>query len=145
MLKENLVMLRNIHGYTQEEIAERIGISRQAYAKWENGATVPDIEKCSLLAKIYGTTIDSLVRTESLEGIGELPPAPIGKNIWGFATVGEEGRIDLPEGVMERFSLTEGQRLVVMSDEHGIALIPEHYFEEMMKMNMAQIKKWSHF
>ena len=59
--------------------------------------------------------------------------------------MGEEGRIDLPEGVMERFSLTEGQRLVVMSDEHGIALIPEHYFEEMMKMNMAQIKKWSHF
>lgn len=33
MLKENLVILRNIHGYSQEEIAEKINISRQAYAK----------------------------------------------------------------------------------------------------------------
>ena len=46
MLKENLIMLRNTHGFSQEEIAEKIDISRQAYAKWESGATVPDIEKC---------------------------------------------------------------------------------------------------
>ena len=35
MLKDNLVMLRNTLGLSQEEVAERIGISRQAYAKWE--------------------------------------------------------------------------------------------------------------
>lgn len=58
MLKENLVMLRNMYGFSQEEIAGKIGISRQAYAKWENGATIPDIEKCALLAEVYGTTID---------------------------------------------------------------------------------------
>jgi transcriptional regulator with XRE-family HTH domain len=46
MLQENLVILRNINGFSQEEIAAKIGISRQAYAKWETGATVPDIEKC---------------------------------------------------------------------------------------------------
>ena len=39
MLKENLIMLRNIHGFSQEQIAEKIGISRQAYAKWENGVS----------------------------------------------------------------------------------------------------------
>ena len=39
MLKDNLAMLRNIHGYSQEEIAEKIGISRQAYAKWESGVS----------------------------------------------------------------------------------------------------------
>ena len=43
MLKDNLVILRNANGFSQEEIAEKIGISRQAYAKWETGATVPDI------------------------------------------------------------------------------------------------------
>ena len=48
MLKENLIMLRTIHGFSQEEIAGRINISRQAYAKWESGATIPDLEKCSL-------------------------------------------------------------------------------------------------
>ena len=40
MLKDNLLMLRGIHGFSQEEIAERVGISRQAYAKWESGATM---------------------------------------------------------------------------------------------------------
>ena len=49
MLKDNLVMLRNIHGFSQEAIAEKIGISRQAYAKWETGATVPDIENAHCL------------------------------------------------------------------------------------------------
>lgn len=63
MLKENLIMLRNIHGYSQEEIAGKIEISRQAYAKWESGATVPDIEKCKRLADVYGVTIDSLLKT----------------------------------------------------------------------------------
>ena len=60
MLKDNLVMLRNIHGFSQEAISEKIGISRQAYAKWESGATVPDVEKCALLAEVYGTTVDGL-------------------------------------------------------------------------------------
>ena len=68
MLKENLIILRNIHGFSQEEIAEKIGISRQAYAKWETGATVPDIEKCMRLAETYGVTIDSLVTTTTLDG-----------------------------------------------------------------------------
>ncbi|MDO4939671.1 MAG: helix-turn-helix domain-containing protein [Lachnospiraceae bacterium] len=136
MLKENLAMLRNIHGYSQEEIAEKIGISRQAYAKWESGATIPDIEKCSLLAQVYGTTIDSLVRTESVDGIGMLPPAPIGKNIWGVVTISDRGQIVIPKGARDRFELTGGQRLVVGSDERGIALIPAKIFEEILKKGM---------
>ena len=40
MLQENLIMLRSIAGKTQENIAEVIGISRQAYAKWERGETI---------------------------------------------------------------------------------------------------------
>ena len=80
MLKDNLAMLRNIHGFSQEELAEKINISRQAYAKWERGDTIPDIEKCSRLAEIYGVSIDSLVKTEKAEGIGAIPPAPRGKN-----------------------------------------------------------------
>ena len=136
MLKENLAMLRNIHGYSQEEIAEKIGISRQAYAKWESGATVPDIEKCSLLAKVYGTTIDSLVRTESVEGIGVLPPAPLGKNVWGAVTISDRGQIVIPKGARDLFELTGGQRLIVCSDETGIALIPAKIFEEIVKKGM---------
>ena len=63
MLRDNLIMLRNINGYSQEQIAEKVGISRQAYAKWESGTTVPDIEKCQKLAEVYGITLDGLVKT----------------------------------------------------------------------------------
>ena len=81
MLKQNLIILRNIHGYSQEEIAGKIKISRQAYAKWESGATIPDIEKCKRLADIYGVTIDSLMNMATPNGKTLMPPPPKGKNI----------------------------------------------------------------
>ncbi len=133
MLKENLIMLRRINGYSQEEIAEKINISRQAYAKWESGATVPDILKCSLLASVYGITLDSLIKTETTEGIGVIPPAPKGKNIWGSVTVSDRGQIVIPKEAREKFSLTGGNRLIVLSDEDGIALVPAESFEKKMK------------
>ena len=136
MLKENLIMLRNIHGYSQEAIAEKIGISRQAYAKWETGSTVPDVVKCSLLAEVYGTTIDSLMKTTSEDGLGVIPPAPVGKNIWGLVTINDRGQIVIPKGARDLFGLTGGQRLIVLSDESGIAMVPAESFEENMKKAM---------
>lgn len=136
MLKENLIMLRNIHGYSQEKIAEKINISRQAYSKWETGATVPDIEKCSLLASVYGVTIDSLMKSETAEGIGAIPPAPRGKSIWGSVTVNDRGQIVIPKGAREKFGLEEGKRLIVLGDKEGIALISAERFEEKMRKAM---------
>lgn len=136
MLKDNLALLRNMYGYSQEELAERIGISRQAYGKWESGATIPDIEKCQRLAEVYGTTIDSLVGSVQLEGISLLPPAPKGKNVWGVVTINERGQIVIPKAAREAFSLSGGQRLVVGSDEMGIALLPVELFENRMRAFM---------
>ena len=143
MLKDNLVMLRNMNGYSQEYIAEKIGISRQAYAKWENGTTVPDIEKCSRLAELYGLTIDSLIKTQTADGIGVIPPAQKGRNIWGSVTVNERGQIVIPKAARDRFDIREGQRLIVLSeDNEGIALIPAELFEERMReiMKFASMK-----
>lgn len=145
MLKENLMMLRKIHGYSQEEISEKIGISRQAYAKWESGATIPDVEKCALLAKVYGTTVDGLLKTESVEGLGVIPPAPEGKYLWGSVTMNDRGQIVIPKEARDKLGFTAGQRLIVGSDEKGIALIPAEVFEEGMRKAMeylsAQIEK----
>ena len=137
MLKDNLAMLRNIHGFSQEELAEKINISRQAYAKWERGDTIPDVEKCSRLAEIYGVSIDSLIKTEAAEGIGVIPPAPKGKNIWGSVAINERGQIVIPKAARDQFALTGGQRLIVLSDEDGIALIPSEKFEAQMKAVLA--------
>lgn len=134
MLRENLIMLRSINGYSQEEIAEKIGISRQAYAKWESGKTVPDIEKCILLAEVYGVTIDSLVKTNKLEG-KVVPPAPEGKNIWGSVTMNERGQIVIPKAARDYFGLTKGQRLILLSaDGEGYVLIPAEWFEKRLAL-----------
>lgn len=137
MLKENLVMLRKMNGYSQEQIAEKIDISRQAYAKWESGATVPDIEKAARLAQVYHVTLDSLLKNESVEGVGILPPAPQGKNIWGSALLGDRGQIVIPKPARDKFGLKAGDRLVVASDEVGIALFPAEFFENKMREFMA--------
>ena len=136
MLKDNLVMLRNMYGMSQEEIAEKIGISRQAYAKWENGATVPDIEKCKRLADYYNVTVDSLLKTETEDKIGMIPPAPKGKNIWGSVTINERGQMVIPKAAREKFGWKGGQRFIVLSDNEGIALLPAETFEEKMKKIM---------
>lgn len=97
MLQENLIMLRSLAGKTQEDIAEVIGISRQAYAKWERGETIPDIEKCGRLAEFYGVTMDSLIKDDvQLEG-QKMAPAPKGKHMWGVVTVNDRGQIVIPK------------------------------------------------
>lgn len=132
MLKDNLITLRKLNGYSQGQIAEKIGITRQAYAKWENGSTVPDIGKASQLAKVYGISIDSLM-DDNGDSASIIPPAPPGKNIWGTVTIGERGQIVIPKAARDRFGLKGGDRMVVLSDEVGIALLPAEFFERMVK------------
>ena len=140
MLNDNLIMLRKINGYSQEEIAEKVGISRQAYDKWEKGLTIPDVEKCGLLAELYETTIDALVSSGKRDDLDiVVPPAPKGKSIWGSVTINDRGQIVIPRGAREKFNLTGGQRLIVCSDEMGIALIPAETFEENMKKAMEMV------
>ena len=93
------------------------------------------MEKCALLAEAYGTTVDSLIRTEPVEGIGAIPPSPKGKNIWGSVAINDRGQIVIPKGARDLFGLTGGQRLIVLTDERGIALIPDEAF--MASMNKA--------
>ncbi|MBE6464581.1 MAG: helix-turn-helix domain-containing protein [Eggerthellaceae bacterium] len=135
MLKDNLLMLRNIHGFSQEEIAGKIGISRQAYAKWENGSTVPDVEKCQRLAQVYGTTVDGLLKTEATDDGRVLPPAPKGKNMWGSVTMNERGQIVIPKAARDHFKLKTGQRLILLSeDAEGFALVPAEIFEKKLEL-----------
>lgn len=139
MLKENLVILRKLNNYSQEQIAEKIDISRQAYGKWENGETIPDIEKCALLAKIYGVTIDSLINDYSVDDV-QLAPAPAGKHIFGTVSVNERGQIVIPKEARDIFGLTAGSKLVVLGDENeGIALVKAEVFETRMQTAMGKI------
>ena len=55
------MILRKQNGFSQEELAEKCQVSRQAIAKWESGESVPTIEKLIYLAGLYEVTLDELV------------------------------------------------------------------------------------
>ena len=56
-----LHFLRKSHNYTQEELAEKLDISRQAISKWETGVTVPDVDVLLKLSKLYGISINDIL------------------------------------------------------------------------------------
>jgi len=146
MLKDNIVNLRNTMGYSQEEVAEKIGISRQAYAKWEKGDTIPDIEKCAELAKLYGTTIDALYQTvelpEEFTGGEPVLPGPKGKHIFGTVTINDKGQIVIPKKAREIMGYKPGDNLIVLGDEAaGLALMKSGDFLKNLFGAIKQAKK----
>ena len=60
-LEDNLQKFRRLKGLSQEELAEKCQISRQAIAKWESGESVPTIDKLIFLADFYKVSLDELV------------------------------------------------------------------------------------
>ncbi|MCM1145615.1 MAG: helix-turn-helix domain-containing protein [Blautia sp.] len=142
MIKDNLILLRKLNGYSQEEIAEKIGISRQAYGKWEKGETIPDVEKCDLLASIYGITIDSLIHTNKLENHTMIPPAPKGKHIFGTATISNRGQIVIPKQARDLFGIKDKDRLIILGDEEeGLALMKEKVFMDRINKVIESASK----
>lgn len=144
MLKDNLVMLRNKVGFSQEEVAEKLGISRQAYAKWEKGLTIPDVESCGILAELYGVTVDSLLKVNVSYDGQVVSPGPSGKHIFGTVTMNEKGQIVIPKLARDIMKLQSGERFIILGDEkEGLALVKAEMFEinvqkaiEMSKMKL---------
>lgn len=60
-LGNSLYKYRKKKGLSQEEVAEKLGVSRQTISKWETEETVPDIYQAKKLAKIYGLSLDELI------------------------------------------------------------------------------------
>ena len=63
-LGNSLFDARKKKGLSQEEVAEKLGVSRQTISKWEPEETVPDIYQAKKLAKIYGSSLDELIDTD---------------------------------------------------------------------------------
>lgn len=71
----NFTALRKKMGMTQEQLAERCGVSRAALAKWENGTTSPSLEMVDNISKIFNVTIDELLHDD----MGNVPDNSIEK------------------------------------------------------------------
>ena len=131
MFKDNLVHMRKILHMTQEDVAEKLGVTRQSVAKWETGDSVPDLDKCKQLADIFGVSLDDLANYEPEQNLGlGLPPK--GKHLFGMVTVGEKGQIVIPAKARKLFNISPGDELVVLGDEtQGMAIIKAQYFLAM--------------
>lgn len=116
----SLKFFRKKNNFTQEQIAEKIGVSRQAIAKWERGETLPDIESLIALADIYEVTIDSLVR--NVASYGDISNGK--KYMFGLVRVNDKGQITLPKKCREVFGIEPSDTFLVLADEdRGIALV----------------------
>lgn len=64
ILAEKISILRKQNGWSQEELAEKLGISRQSVSKWELGATIPDIDKIINMSRLFSVSTDYLLKDE---------------------------------------------------------------------------------
>ena len=132
MIGMNIMNLRKRENLTQEQLAEIIGVSRQAIAKWEKGESMPDLENCVALAKAFDVTVDDLILYQENEA--GLPLPPKGKHFLGSVTVGERGQIVIPKKARELFGIHPGDQLLVLGDEgQGIAVIPQEALTTMLR------------
>ena len=72
-LGERIAYYRGKLGLSQGELAEQLGVSRQAVSKWETDAGLPDLERLIALSRLYHITLDELVKGESPEETAEAP------------------------------------------------------------------------
>ena len=136
MFRDNLVQLRKMLNMTQEELAEKVGVSRQAVARWEAGETSPDLEKARLLAEALGVSLDDLTNYEpgDSDSMGR-PVPPKGKHIFGVVTVGDKGQIVIPAKARKIFGIGAGDQLIVLGQEgEGLALLRASDFLEIADM-----------
>ena len=84
ILAEKVILLRKKNGWSQEELAERLGISRQSVSKWESGASIPDLDKILKMSELFGVSTDFLLK-DALEEASfpedDVPPAESARSV----------------------------------------------------------------
>lgn len=136
MFKDNLIELRKLNNMSQEELASQIGVSRQTLSKYETGESLPDIDKCSAIAKVFGITIDDLINYDKDDNMGMGVP-PRGKYMFGMVKVGDKGQIVIPVKARKVFNINPGDNLVLLGDENsGIAILKEEDLLAMMRATL---------
>ena len=74
ILADKITALRKKAGWSQEELAEQLGVTRQSVSKWEGAQSVPDMDKVVQMSRLFGVTTDFLLKDE----LSEEEPAPAG-------------------------------------------------------------------
>ena len=109
-LAEKITSLRKQKGWSQEELASQLGISRQSISKWESGSSIPDIENIIFLSKIFGVSTDYLLKdddivneetSETPESKDTLPKKHVSRDeAYSFLTTKKRFSLKIAVGVM---------------------------------------------
>ena len=147
-LGKQIYELRRKANLSQEQLAEKVGVSRQTISKWELGETAPDIKQAQVLSQVFGVSLDELTGNDTKEVIYEkvsnteklagliikiikiwgiiilacLIIAVIGIILFGY--VREEGSVEFENNV-EKVTFTE----VVGEEKYIITISSDGYFE----------------
>ncbi len=97
ILADKIIELRKKAGFSQEELAEKVGVSRQSVSKWEGALSIPDLDKILQLSEIFGVTTDYLLKDE----FGEELPSP---------------QTDKEECNLRKVSLEEANEFIAVKD-----------------------------
>ncbi len=120
MIGANIKFLRNRQGLSQEQLAEKLGVTRQTVAKWECGESVPDALKCADMSVFFNVSLDVLVFFDLSNEEAEQNQAD-GKFIFGIVKVGERGQIVIPKCAREKYNIKQGDKLLAVGDSRGMA------------------------
>lgn len=108
---EKLKEIRKNEGLSQEQLAEKIGVSRQAITKWETGKGLPDVENMLIIAEIFKTTLDELLR-DSGAGQEQAMPVFVSETVYDIdcakhfdINIGNAAAITLSSGADEKLHI----------------------------------------
>lgn len=133
MIGSNIQSRRKMVELTQEQLAERLGVSRQTVTKWETGESTPDLANAAALAEVLDVSLDALVNFDPQGTVLPLPPR--GKHLFGTVTVGERGQIVIPKQARELFDIEAGDVLLVLGDEgQGLAVLKADEFMDRVSI-----------
>ena len=71
ILADKIIEERKRIGLSQEELAEKLNVSRQSVSKWEGAQSIPDINRIIMLAEIFGVTTDYLLKDDAMRDAGD--------------------------------------------------------------------------
>ena len=129
-MKEILKYLRQLNSFSQEQIAQKLGISRQSYIKYENGSVIPNISTVHHLAAIYGVT-EEFIRRNKIPSLNENSQKSAEFNI-------KEKTLEVasPEYVMKAPVQQARQTYEGIFDGNCVRVLGDHNFTKGQKIIM---------
>ncbi len=84
-MADRIQYLRKNKGLSQEKLAEKVGVSRQAVSKWESEQSTPDIEKIIIMSELFEVTTDYILK--GIEPVNMTNKKTVYSLYWGFAII----------------------------------------------------------